>query len=464
MHPFLVPAFRHAALAILLLLSGTSARAVAGVLDPVLGTLVTPEHAGLGAVVRMERSPYRDVGSRYDVMPLYLYESEHVYMHAYRAGLKLPPLGDLRADLFVAARLEGFPVDRIPASLQGMDPREPGADLGLGLQYPLLDGTLVAELRRDAGNASDGTELRTGYWEKLVSERWTLMPYVNLALRDGALNDYYFGVRPHEVRPDRPAYRAGRGLNVTLGLHAHYQFSEHWRAIGGIGVTRLSSAIRESPIAGNDSLLFAHVGVAYDFEPSRQSWQDRKPLIVKVLYGRSTECNLLPVMALQCLSIGTPDRTSITGIVFGRTFVERLNGWPLDFVGYAGVIHHNERGLQPDGWQFDVYMKAYFHGFPWSDRVRTRLGFGAGVSWATRVPYVEARDQGARDRTTSKLLNYLDPSIDVSVGDVIGSRRWADTFFGLGVSHRSGVFGASQLLGNVEGGSNYIYTYLETMF
>ncbi len=31
-----------------------------------------------------------------------------------------------------------------------------------------------------------------------------------------------------------------------------------------------------------------------------------------------------------------------------------------------------------------------------------------------------------------------------------------------GVSHRSGIFGASRLLGNVNGGSNYIYTYVET--
>jgi hypothetical protein len=29
-------------------------------------------------------------------------------------------------------------------------------------------------------------------------------------------------------------------------------------------------------------------------------------------------------------------------------------------------------------------------------------------------------------------------------------------------SHRSGIFGTSQLLGNVNGGSNYIYCYIES--
>ena len=63
---------------------------------------------------------------------------------------------------------------------------------------------------------------------------------------------------------------------------------------------------------------------------------------------------------------------------------------------------------------------------------------------------------------TSKLLNYLDPSIDVSLGDLINSHALKDTFIGVGVSHRSGIFGASRILGGVNGGSNYMYTYLET--
>jgi outer membrane protein len=77
---------------------------------------------------------------------------------------------------------------------------------------------------------------------------------------------------------------------------------------------------------------------------------------------------------------------------------------------------------------------------------------------------MEQRDQAVRGRDTSRLLNYMDPSIDVSLGDVIGSRRLRETYVGLGVSHRSGIFGSSQLLGNVNGGSNYIYSYLESNF
>ena len=68
---------------------------------------------------------------------------------------------------------------------------------------------------------------------------------------------------------------------------------------------------------------------------------------------------------------------------------------------------------------------------------------------------------GGAGRGTSRLLNYLDPSIDVSLGDVFGVPSLREAYFGFGVTHRSGIFGSSQLFGNVDGGSNYIYTYLE---
>jgi MipA family protein len=77
------------------------------------------------------------------------------------------------------------------------------------------------------------------------------------------------------------------------------------------------------------------------------------------------------------------------------------------------------------------------------------------------VPFVEARDQARRGQSTSRVLNYLDPGMDISVGDLIGSRSLKETCFGFGASHRSGIFGASRLLGNVNGGCNCIYTCVE---
>jgi outer membrane protein len=52
-----------------------------------MGVLATPGGAGLGAAIRGERSMYRGAGVRNDLLPLYMYDGKHLYLHAYRFGL-----------------------------------------------------------------------------------------------------------------------------------------------------------------------------------------------------------------------------------------------------------------------------------------------------------------------------------------------------------------------------------------
>jgi outer membrane protein len=185
---------------------------------------------------------------------------------------------------------------------------------------------------------------------------------------------------------------------------------------------------------------------------------------VRAYYGESSDCDAVPIATLRCTSTHTQDKTDIAGIDFGRPFITRLNDWPVDIAGFVGVIRHKEKGLQDDFWQINVYFKAWYYGFPWSERLRTRIGLGVGLAFSEEIPFTEQRDQALRGRGTSKLLQTLDPTIDFSVGDLTGFARLRDTYVGAGVSHRSGIFGTSQLLRNVDGGSNYIYGYVETSF
>ena len=46
----------------------------------------------------------------------------------------------------------------------------------------------------------------------------------------------------------------------------------------------------------------------------------------------------------------------------------------------------------------------------------------------------------------------------------LGVRGLREVYAGFGVSHRSGIFGSAQLFNNVNGGSNYIYGYVEASF
>lgn len=425
--------------------------------------LAIPGSAGLGAIQRTGTTPYKDAATGYDLVPLYMYEGKTVYLHASRIGIKLAEQPRHSVDVFLDYRFEGFPFEQTPPSLAGMAKRSPSIDAGIGYRYRQRNGigSVDLELMHDANHASGGSEVRLSYNWDLDWGRLHLRPAISVARRNARLNNYYYGVRPEEVLPGRPAYQPGAGTDRSLALYGYYDITERWRLLGGIGINFADSVVRDSPIVEDKPQKSALVGLAYDFGSHKPYSEPGLPLHLKLMGGRATECNFLPVVSLRCGSTRTQDDTRIWGIELGRPLIEQVHNWPLDFVAYLGLLRHDERAIVPSPWQIDASIKAYYYGFPWRDKVRTRVGMAAGFSLAERVPLTEQRDQARRGRQTSKLLNYLDPSIDVSVGDLLGKKSMKETYLGIGVSHRSGIFGFAQILGNINGGSNYLYGYLE---
>ena len=466
--PSSLPPFRPAALVLASTLALSSPAFAFADNEQITDIQTTPGSAGLGYVLKAEPSAYKDATTRLEIHPLFLYEGERVFLHSSRVGVKLFDGPEQRLDVFLDKRLEGFPFKSPPASLSGMAIRNSSTDAGLSYRYKQPWGTLQAELLHGVSNSQSGTEARLGYSTETKSGRWTLRPSVTLAWRNAQLNDYYYGVTPGEATATRPAYAAGAGINASAGLYASYQLSPNWRLLGGASATLLSGQITDSPVVGKRFLPSVYVGAAYDFGAPKPRSADAgaSPTTIKLLYGQSTAdgCHLIKIVTARCFATSSEDRTDIGAIQIGKPLAQNFNGWPLDMVGYVGLTRHDERGLQPNGLQIDVFMKAYYHGFPWRDRVKTRLGFGAGVSLAQRVPYIEASSAALGHQPSSRLLQYLDPSLDISLGDLIGSRALKETYIGFGVSHRSGIFGASHLLGSVNGGSNYIYGYVESAF
>ena len=430
------------ALALSLLASSVSASS-----DPFIDVLPVGG-AGVGYVLRYERSTYRGAERGADQLPLYLYEGERAYLHGTSLGLKFKQ-EDWRADVFLRYRFEGFTRDRQPTSTLGLAPREPGFDAGASLRRRMSWGTPYVEVLRDASHSSEGTELRAGYW----ANDWrrgplTLRPQLVLAWRNAKLNDFYYGTSD---------YRAGAGLDLQGALYASYALTESWNLIGGLSATRRSSQISASPLAQGGLQSEAFFGFLYDFSPKQDRWVPQsKPLIVKALYGNSSDCDVLQVVRLNCTKRHTVDNTDVAALHVGRKLIEGAGGLPVDLAGFVGIQRQFEKAYQDDFWSVMAFFKAYWYGFGWDRWVHTRVGIGAGLSYSEQISQMELHDQGRRNRGNWKLLGYLDPSFDVRVAK--------ETYVGIGVSHRSGAFGKSQFFGNVNGGSNYIYLSLETTF
>jgi len=432
--------------------------------DPVTG-LVAPGSAGVAAIFSADRTPYKGSSVQFDYLPLYVYEGDYFYLHSTGAGFKL---GDgangPRFDAFIRRRFEGTPYHSPPSSLDGMARRDVGVDGGLSAEMGGAWGSAFVEVLRDVSGSSHGTEWRLGYRYATRARDVWLRPYAILNWRNAALNDYYYGVRAEEATVDRPAYSAGSGFAPEAGVHALYSLSERWSLIAGASLKYWPAAVGSSPIVDTRLQWQAFAGIGWNLTPEKKEWVASPPLLVRAYYGASTDCNLINIVELTCASVQTKDDTSIAGFEVGRVLIERMNGWGFDVDAWVGVQRHFEDGHQPDFWSVRAYFKPVFYHFPWDSKVRTRMGLGIGLSWAPHIPFSEQRDLTAKNSNTSKLLQTLDPTVDVSLGDLIGRKDWHHTYVGLGVSHRSGIFGASRLYGNVDGGSNYIYMYLEARY
>ncbi len=211
-----------------------------------LSDLVGKDSAGLGAALRVERSLYRGDGVRLDVLPIYLYEGEHFYLHSNRFGLKFDIDPKRRVDVFVSRRLESFPVNQVPASLAGMATRTTESDAGFSYEQRFDWGNIFVEYLRDTSHTSGGTEVKLGYGREENRGRLRLLRYFTLSARNAKLNDYYYGVTPSEATADRPAYSTGNGVNGTAGVNARYDLSPQWHMLAGISATYWASEVRNS--------------------------------------------------------------------------------------------------------------------------------------------------------------------------------------------------------------------------
>jgi hypothetical protein len=236
-------------------------------------------------------------------------------------------------------------------------------------------------------------------------------------------------------------------------------------------VTAVALALCAGPALGETpnpevSLSNPSVGLARPVIPvipvrEREVWF-RDAWTARLNAGFATDDDLGDI-AIGNLEVDTGNQ-SMVGLDLGRPIVDDFRDWPVDVDWRIGVQRLLEHGARPDAFAQTAYLKLYWRPFPWERFVSTRIGFGEGLSYAWSVPEVERKYAARHDEDTSRLLNYLDVSVDVNVGDVIRNERARACWLGLVISHRSSAFGLVDIFGNVHNGSNYNPAALECGF
>lgn len=261
------------AVAILLLLPST-ARAQSGGPPPGAGPGGPPGGGprwSLGAGVIAAPRPYVGADANIQPIPIVEFYSGRWFVQGIRAGYRLVDTDSVDFDVRVRFRFSGLDPDDSPF-LAGMEERRETVEAGLGLDWELgraLGGDFEVELRAfaDVLGRSDGFESSIDLaWRKVFGPGTViLVPAVGMVYQSSDQVDYYYGVRPDEARPWRPAYEGASVFNPRASVLLVYRFTPRWSLTGLVSVDFFDDEIESSPIVDQSTEAFGLVGLAYSF-------------------------------------------------------------------------------------------------------------------------------------------------------------------------------------------------------
>lgn len=179
---------------------------------------------------------------------------------------------------------------------------------------------------------------------------------------------------------------------------------------------------------------------------------------LRIAHGKVTKSDFGEILLLD---IGSFEKNlKVTSFDAGYLLKRDAFNLPLDFYLKGGLSYFDEASTQSDIYEGTIYIKVYYNIDFWKNRVR--LGLGEGVSYTTNTLYYEKYESQKNNDNNSKFLNYIDASLDFDIGRLVRYDTLKDTYLGVALKHRSGIFG---LINNVsKGGSNYCVFTLEKNF
>jgi outer membrane scaffolding protein for murein synthesis (MipA/OmpV family) len=429
-----------------------------------------PGTAGLGGGIRGGQSPYlasdNEDQRRLDLIPLYLYEGQYLFVRGTAGGVHIVKNDSLEINLLGRYRFQRLDPDS-NVFYQGLNERKQSFDAGLEFAYTKDWGELGLSWVTDTLGRHNGQEVQFSYRYIFDLGPWTVSPFIGWSWQDENLTNYYFGVSEAESRPDLPVYVPGESQWLSLGLNTSWQISDRIMLFGNLGFGGTDSVVDNSPLVEEAGASAIFVGGTYVFGNAR-----RPDYIVdeeragewawRVNYGYQADGNIIGEIDHGDFSKSGVADTNIAGLTLSKLLTD---GSRVDFLGkVAAFRHYEEDEGNDDFWSYAAYIMVQGKGYsPWSKQELFRYGFGFGMSYAENIPIAEQRKQtgSGTKGNTSHFLNYLELTIDFPLRRASKASWLQNCYAGMTVVHRSGIFGTSDILGDVSGGADWITAHLE---
>lgn len=117
----------------------------------------------------------------------------------------------------------------------------------------------------DASGYSKGQKIKVGVERRFDLGGFGVAPRAQLSWQDQKYVQYYYGVEQAEARAGRAAYQASGALNTELAVRLDYRLAPNQTTFVDLGVTRLGSSIKNSPLVDRSTLPMLRIGYLYRF-------------------------------------------------------------------------------------------------------------------------------------------------------------------------------------------------------
>ncbi|OEG74895.1 MltA-interacting MipA family protein [Shewanella colwelliana] len=402
---------------------------------------------GVAIGVRRGDIPYAvEDDEVYDVLPLLKFESDYAFINGMEGGVHLWQQGDHQINAYTRFRF----VD-IPKELQNESQAQA---FDFGLQYKFTHGPWEADVALLSDSHKRGyLYTRTKYhWQQ---GDWKLTPYAEFQWKSDDFNQYYYGLEQYDV---------GGGVQVNAGVEARYHVVSNLYLLGQFGIGRLEDSVSNLPSIDTAYQYESFFGFGFFPEPNKKSYRsvpysDDSDEFLRLSHGWATPSNLNEILNWNTRT--DPYNNQMSSLFYGTRLSETLFTLPIELYFTPGLAWHHSSEVQNDLAEAVVAIKAFY---TFELGPRFRLGVAEGLSYVSSLTHIEGSEIEEKGYKPSKLLNYLDFSLDLNMGDLFNSHNMRNMWLGYAIHHRSGIFETSSAFGRIKGGSNYQTIYLQWHF
>lgn len=406
---------------------------------------------GIAAMYRSASIPFHTITGDSSVstfVPMMYFKNDYVYIDGLEGGAYLYSNDQSPYKISALTRLRFVDV---PQSVQNALEGD-SADFGFQLRYQFdetwhVDVELMSDDQfRFHSNLRATAEFDFGDWE--------LTPSANLRYKAADFNSSYYSFS------QLGGENIGAGIDLKVGVDVRYHVVSNLYLLGSTSVTRLDDNAYNSSAVDDRYQGELFVGFGFFNDKSKAPKSDlTNHRYLRVAHGWGTPSNIGEIFNFQTEK--DPYNNQMTSFFYGHPLTDELFGLPIDIYFTPGVAHHWSSQVQSSSSEFIAAIKAYYT-FNWP--TQWRFGFAEGMSYIDNITYIEQSEMEEKGYTPSHLLNYLDFSFDVNMGDLFDSSDFKHVWFGYSLHHRSAIFEKSSQFGRIKGGSNYNTIYIQVDF